>query len=203
MALYPRVAEDGRSMVEEIRREEEYERMAGGEEEETWLFRVELSVWIRRVEIGAEPDDSLFERGATAALFPLEGIAGPELTLRLLLRLPEETRESEAEGRSPETVRAFRRAELPDIREEGSAADVPWLLLKVEGRIWGFVVRGPEGTALCSPGLRSVGLTSGCLACIVRLPRRDASVRLRATLEMCRFWSWFLWTTVRAWDPPG
>ena len=106
------------------------------------------------------------------------------LTLRLLLRLPEETREPEAEGRSPETVRAFCPTELPEIREEGSAAEVPWLRLKLEGRIWGFVVRVLEGTAFCSPGLRRVGLTSGCLACIVRLPRRDASVRLRATLDI-------------------
>lgn len=134
MGLYSRAVEDGRS-IEEIRDEEEYERMAGGEEEETGLFRVGLSVRIRRDELGTEPDDSLLERGATAALFPLEGVAGPGLTLRLLLRLPEETREPEAEGRSPDTVRAFRPAELPDIREEGSAADVPWLRLKVEGRI--------------------------------------------------------------------
>jgi hypothetical protein len=109
--------------------------MAGGEEEETELFRVELSVRIRRVELGTEPDDALLERGAIDALLPLEGAAEPGLTLRLLLRLPEETREPETEGRSPETVRAFRPAELPDIREEGSAADVPWLRLKVEGRI--------------------------------------------------------------------
>jgi len=44
---------------------------------------------------------------------------------------------------------------------------------------------------------------SGCLACIVMLPSREASVRLRATLEMWRFWSWSLWMTVRACDPPG
>jgi len=177
--------------------------MAGGEEDETGLFRVELPVRICRVELGTEPDDELLERGVTDALLPLEGAALPWLTLRLLLRLPEETREPETEGRSPETVRAFRPAELPDIRGDASAARVPWLRLKLEGRIWGFIVWEPEGTAFWSPELRKAGLTLGCLACIVRLPRRDASVRLRATLEMCRFWSWFLWTTVRAWDPPG
>jgi hypothetical protein len=47
------------------------------------------------------------------------------------------------------------------------------------------------------------GLTSGCLACMATLPRREASVRLKATLEMWRFWSWLLWMTVMAWDPEG
>jgi hypothetical protein len=71
--------------------------MAGGEEDETGLFRGELSVRIRLVELGTEPDETLFERGAIDVWCPLEGEAAPGLTPRLLLRLPEETRDSEAE----------------------------------------------------------------------------------------------------------
>lgn len=50
--------------------------MVGGEEEETGLFRVEVSVRIRRGELETEPDDSGLERGVTDVLFPLEGAAG-------------------------------------------------------------------------------------------------------------------------------
>ena len=50
--------------------------MAGGEEEETGLFRVESSVRIRRGELEIEPADSGFERGVMDALFRLEGAAG-------------------------------------------------------------------------------------------------------------------------------
>lgn len=58
-------------------------------------------------------------------MFRVEGEAGEVLTLRLwfLLRLPGETRAPEAEGRSPVTVRAFRPAELPEIRAPGLAGD--------------------------------------------------------------------------------
>jgi hypothetical protein len=158
--------------------------MVGGDEEETGVFRVELSLRIRRGELEIDPDDSLLERGVIVALFRLEEVARSEPALRLLLRLPEEIREPETEGRSPEAVRALRPTALPEFRAERSVADTPWLRLKLDGRICRSVVSEPEGTAFCSPELRRVGLTSGCLACKVRLPRREASVRLRATLEM-------------------
>jgi hypothetical protein len=183
LGLYFRTEEDGLPL-EEIRGEEEYERMAGGEEDETGLFLVELSVRIRRVELWTELDETLFERGAIDDLYPLEGAAAPGLTLRLLLRLPEETREPEAARGSPDTVRAFRPDGLPESRGEASAVRLPWLRLKLEGRIWGFIVWDPEGTAFWSPELRKAGLMSGCLACRVRSPSREACVRLRATLEM-------------------
>jgi hypothetical protein len=87
--------------------------------------------------------------------------------------------------------------------EEDSAAGATWLFPKLEGRICGCMDIVLEGLAFCSPELRSAGLMSGCLACIVILPSREVSDRLRATFEIWRFWSWFLWMTVRARDPPG
>jgi hypothetical protein len=161
--------------------------MAGGEGDESERLRVELSVRIRLGELATDPDDSLFVRGVIEALFRLEEAARSEPTLPLFLRLPEETREPEVEGRSPETLRALRSAALPEIRAERSVVETPWLRLRLDGRICRSVVSEPEGTAFCSPGLRRAGLTSGCLACRVRSPRREASVRLRATLEMWRF----------------
>jgi hypothetical protein len=96
LGLFFRTEEDGLPL-EEIRGEEEYERMAGGKEDETGLFREEVSVRIRRVGLATEPDETLFERGAIDALYPLEGAAAPGLTPRFLFRLPEETGDSEAE----------------------------------------------------------------------------------------------------------
>jgi hypothetical protein len=106
------------------------------------------------------------------------------LRLWLLFKLPEEIRELDEGVRIPVTVRLFCPGELPGIREDEPAGDPPGLRLKVEGRIWGPAFREPEGTAFCSPGFLRVGLMSGCRACNVRLPRRDASVRLRATFDI-------------------
>lgn len=88
-------------------------------------------------------------------------------------------------------------------REDDGAAGTPPLLPKLEGRIVGCMDIDLVETPFWSSEPRRTGLISGCLACIVTLPRRPASVRLRATLEICRFWSWFLWMTVIACDPEG
>ena len=123
-------------------------------------------------------------RGAIDPLLRLEGAARSEPTLRLLLRLPEEMREPYVVGRCPETVPAARPALSPEIRAERLEIEPPWLRLRLDGRICRAEFSVPEGTAFCSPELRRAGLISGCLACIVRSPRREACVRLRATLEM-------------------
>jgi hypothetical protein len=124
LALELRGVEDGRS-TEEIRGEEEKERMVGGEKDELELLRAELSVRIRRDELEADPGDSLLARGVIDALFRLEGTAGAELVLRLLLRLPEEIRDPETEERVQESVRSFRPKVLPETRGERSVVDTP------------------------------------------------------------------------------
>lgn len=124
-----------------------------------------------------------------AALFPLEGYVGSRTVARLQLRLLEEIREPEAAGRSPETARALCAAEFMERREDWLGVEDSRPRLRLEGRICDFIADEPDGFILCRPGLRRVGFMSGCLSCMVISPRRDASVRLRATFEICRFWS--------------
>lgn len=131
-----------------------------------------------------DPVDALLERDVTDAFLLLEGEAGRAATLPLFLTLPEETRELVEEGRALCGVWLFRPSELRERREDGFAAELPGLRLRLEGLIVGFIVADPEGTALCRPEFLRVGLTSGCRACIVSSPRREASVRLKATREI-------------------
>lgn len=51
--------------------------------------------------------------------------------------------------------------------------------------IWGCVPFR-EGETPLNPVRLMLGLISGCRACRLICPRRDAWTRLRATLEMCR-----------------
>ena len=125
------------------------------------------------------------DRGVTDALARLlEEVAGRALTLPLLLKLPGETRDPEAEDRALPAGWPLRPKEFLERRGDGFAAEPPGLRLRLEGLIVGFIVAEPEGVVLCKPELLTVGLTSGCRACMVSSPRRDASVRRRATLEI-------------------
>ena len=135
-------------------------------------------------EFDIDPVDALGDRDVTVVLLRLEGEAGRAATLPLFLRLPEETRALVDEGRALSDVRPFRPSELRERREDGLAAELPGVRLRLEGLIVGFIVADPEGTALCRPELLRVGLTSGCRACIVSSPRREASVRPKATREI-------------------
>jgi len=105
-------------------------------------------------------------------------------------------------SRSLDTFLFFWREEL-ERRDGDAGADTPPLRLKLDGRICGCRDLVKEGEAFWSSEPRRLGRISGCLACIVMLPSRPASTRLKATLEIWRFWSWSLWTTVRACEPPG
>jgi hypothetical protein len=119
---------------------------------------------------------------------------GYGVMLRLRLRLPEETREPWPCGRSPETVRLCPSDEFRScggFRSCGELllAGAVWLLLRDEGLICGCMDIVLEDPAFRSCELRRTGLTSGCWARMVMFPSREASLRLKATLEMCLFWS--------------